>query len=270
MSAQQLKIKKSKEINSAFNTQENSIVSTDYSTPTKQKKTAHSMNLSKVTPKKEVTTPQKAKKKSYQPQLKHTPKTSTITKGIYPKRDLLEEMKAKIQIILQESNDKLASLSMQCSQLDIDFENSYAKIQDEYGQELDKVYVEKIKRINEINDKYDYELYQLKEYCDVGDDTNVNNAVYTSVKNDKDDELEEVEEDFVMKKAHVKMNFTIKIDQIKEENLKRRQDIYKGGIFDEIKEKINQILKDSDEPDEVKKAIISSNKKNKSVRILMS
>ena len=48
MSAQQLKIKKSKEINSAFNTQENSIVSTDYSTPTKQKKTAHSMNLSKV------------------------------------------------------------------------------------------------------------------------------------------------------------------------------------------------------------------------------
>ena len=63
MSAQQLKIKKSKEINSAFNTQENSIVSTDYSTPTKQKKTAHSMNLSKVTPKKEVTTPQNAKKK---------------------------------------------------------------------------------------------------------------------------------------------------------------------------------------------------------------
>lgn len=54
MSAHQLKIKKPKEINSAFNTQENSIVSTDNSTPTKQKKTAHSMNLSKVTPKKQL------------------------------------------------------------------------------------------------------------------------------------------------------------------------------------------------------------------------
>ena len=40
----------------------------------------------------------------------------------------LEEMKAKIQIILQESNEKIASLSLQCSQLDIELENSYAQI----------------------------------------------------------------------------------------------------------------------------------------------
>lgn len=236
---------------SPLETQENSLVTNENTTPKKQKTKLNSATLLKKGPKK-IGTPLKASKNSSQNSNKLTPKSGKYVKGIYPLHDPLEEMKAKIQRILQESNEKIASLSLQCSQLDIELENSYAQIQDEYAQELDDVYREKCNRINKINEKYDYDLYQLKEYCDLNDTDNVNNAVYNSVKTDKEDELEEVEEDFVMKKAHVQMNFKTKLELKKEENLKKRQELYQGGIFEEIKNKIDEILRDSEEEDSIK------------------
>lgn len=237
---------------SPLETQENSLVASENTTPKKQKVKLNSATILKKGSKKIVTTPLKPSKNSSHNSNKLTPKSGKYVKGIYPLHDPLEEMKAKIQIILQESNEKIASLSLQCSQLDIELENSYAQIQDEYAQELDEVYREKCNRINKINEKYDYDLYQLKEYCDLNDIDNVNNAVYNSVKNDKEDELEEVEEDFVMKKAHVQMNFKTKLEIKKEENLKKRQELYQGGIFEEIKNKIDEILRDSEEEDSIK------------------
>ena len=78
----------------------------------------------------------------------------------------LDIMKKRIKLILDESNEKIADLSLSMSQIDIDSEDSYYKAQNEYSKNLDLIYLEKHNKLREIKFKYDYCLYELKKFME--------------------------------------------------------------------------------------------------------
>ena len=49
-------------------------------------------------------------------------------------------MKKQINDILNETNEKITSLTISFSQIDINAENSYSKIQEEYSRNLEELY----------------------------------------------------------------------------------------------------------------------------------
>ena len=63
-------------------------------------------------------------------------------------------MRQKIEKVLNESNEKIANISVSLWLIWIQkvlIQNSM----DEYSKELDNIYMEKIEKIKEINEKYD-------------------------------------------------------------------------------------------------------------------
>ena len=83
----------------------------------------------------------------------------TNLKNLIPD-DPLDNIRKKIQLIFEENNDKMTAVGLQCSQLDIELENQFSQIQDEYIEELDQVYIDKMNKIKEINEKYDFDIYK--------------------------------------------------------------------------------------------------------------
>ena len=61
---------------------------------------------------------------------------------------------------------------------------------------LDSIYHNKIQKIKELHNKYDNELFKLKEYVDESNKENINNIIYNSVLKDKNEELNEIEDEF--------------------------------------------------------------------------
>ena len=47
-----------------------------------------------------------------------------------------------------------------------------------------------------MHNKYDNELFKLKEYVDESNKENINNIIYNSVLKDKNEELNEIEDEF--------------------------------------------------------------------------
>ena len=119
-------------------------------------------------------------------------------------------------------------------------ENVYeiSNAQTDYISALDEIYSEKIRKINDINKKYDNELFKLKGYVDESNKENINNIIYNSVLKDKNEELNKIEKEFYYKKDYA-------LSAYKEggENLK---DIFKNEIskcLTNIKKEISSQLK---------------------------
>lgn len=71
-----------------------------------------------------------------------------------------------------------------------------SEAQTEYMHLLDSIYHNKIQKIKELHNKYDNELFKLKEYVDESNKENINNIIYNSVLKDKNEELNEIEDEF--------------------------------------------------------------------------
>ena len=151
--------------------------------------------------------------------------------------DPLDIMKKRIQLILDESNEKIADLSLSMSQIDIDSEDSYYKAQNEYSKNLDIIYKEKYSKLREIKLKYDYCLYEMKKIY--GDE---NKDLISELKEDKESKISDLNDDFLIKKNLAKMKFKEKIREIQNNSINERKNLFKGTIFDEMKNKINNIL----------------------------
>ena len=113
--------------------------------------------------------------------------------------DPLDIMKKRIQLILDESNEKIADLSLSMSQIDIDYE-------------MKKIY---------------------------GDE---NKDLICELKEEKENKISELNDDFLIKKNLAKMKFKEKIREIQNNSINERKNLFKGTIFDEMKNKINNIL----------------------------
>lgn len=102
------------------------------------------------------------------------------------------------RLIVQHSNIDIKPISEFLSNRDC-IHWSYP--QSDYMAELDSLYSLKIKTINEIDAKYDSELFSLREYLDGTDGNNINNIIYNSVLKDKIEELKVTESKFSSQKA---------------------------------------------------------------------
>ena len=119
-------------------------------------------------------------------------------------------------------------------------ENVYeiSNAQTDYISALDEIYSQKIRKINDINKKYDNELFKLKGYVDGSNKENINNIIYNSVLKDKNEELNKIEKEFYYKK-----DYALSTYKERGENLK---DIFKNEIskcLTNIKKEISSQLK---------------------------
>ena len=151
--------------------------------------------------------------------------------------DPLDIMKKRIQLILDESNEKIADLSLSMSQIDIDSEDSYYKAQNEYSKNLDLIYLEKYNKLREIKFKYDYCLYEIKKIY--GEE---NQELIEEIKDEKENKISEINDDFLIKKNLAKMKFKEKIRQIQQKSICERNNLFEGSFFGEMREKITDIL----------------------------
>ena len=151
--------------------------------------------------------------------------------------DPLDIMKKRIQLILDESNEKIADLSLSMSQIDIDCEDSYYKAQNEYSKNLDIIYKEKYSKLREIKLKYDYCLYEMKKIY--GDE---NKDLISELKEDKESKISDLNDDFLIRKNLAKMKFKEKIREIQNNSINERKNLFEGTIFEEMRNKIYNIL----------------------------
>ena len=107
-----------------------------------------------------------------------------------------------------------------------------SEAQTEYMSLLDSIYKIKIQKMNEIHNKYDNELFKLKEYVDESNKENINNIIYNSVLKDKNEELKEIEEEFNSNIELALLEYNDKGERLKE------------AFNDEISNCVNYIKED--------------------------
>lgn len=118
-----------------------------------------------------------------------------------------------------------------------------ANIQAKFRNELDKLYQENFEKIEEINKTFNYEIYKSNT-------TNNNN--YNKLINDKNAKINEIENEFIIKKNYTLVKFTEDICKLREEII---NEINKGGK--KIKEDL--LLQCQTQQNSKKKNLLNSN-----------
>ena len=164
-------------------------------------------------------------------------------------KEKLNEMKDKILQIFNDNTDMIQNASIIQDKNDKELNNEIMISQQNYEDLLDKLYEEKMEKLLEIDDKYNNELFELKDYID--DDTknktiNGSNlhlkSIYESVKQDKEKEIELVEKDFEKKKKELNEQFA-GMSELKEDfSIDDRSIIYRNELFENLKNKINEVV----------------------------
>ena len=177
-----------------------------------------------------------------------------------------EEMKKQINDILNETNEKITSLTISFSQIDINAENSYSKIQEEYSRDLEELYKERIKNIKEINEKYDFVIYEKKK------DYREDDPIILEINNKREEEFKKILEKFNKKKEEIKDNYEKQIRETKENCIQQRKILFNNTIYEEIKEKIINVLNNTNSTDNpsLKKSSTTRNLFNKPINKLLS
>lgn len=93
------------------------------------------------------------------------------------------------------------------------YNDKLQKVQESFVIELDKLYKDNFDKIEEINNKYNIDYYKQNN---IEDDKNKSRQIL----NDKENELNEVENEFIIKKNCSLMNYNEQINILREEILK--------------------------------------------------
>ena len=149
----------------------------------------------------------------------------------------LDIMKKRVKLILKETNGKIDNLSLSMSQIESDIHDSYKKIQIEYMNELDSIYKEKFNRVRVIKLKYDYDVFQLQKIY-----KNDYKDLIHELKEEKESQISDVQDDFIIKKNLAKKKFKNKIREIQENSISERNNLLERDIFNEMKEKFTKLL----------------------------
>ena len=163
-------------------------------------------------------------------------------------KDKLNEMKDKILQIFNDNTDMIQNASIIQDKNDKELNDEIMNSQQNYEDLLDKLYEQKMEKLLEIDDKYNNELFELKDYID--DDTKnktINGSnlhlknIYESVKQDKEKEIELVEKDFEKKNKELNEQFA-GMSELKEDfSIDYRSIIYRNELFENLKNKINEV-----------------------------
>ena len=104
---------------------------------------------------------------------------------------------------------------------------------------LDSIYHNKIQKIKELHNKYDNELFKLKEYVDESNKENINNIIYNSVLKDKNEELNEIEDEFNNNIELALIEYNDKSEKLKEafkNEISNCVNYIKEDLFSKIKQ----------------------------------
>ena len=100
-----------------------------------------------------------------------------------------EKLEKEIDNILNDTNEKISALTISLSQIDINAENSYLKIQEEYSKDLENLYKERINDIKEINEQFDFDIYEKKKSFKEEDN------IFIEINNKKEEKLKRLFDD---------------------------------------------------------------------------
>ena len=170
----------------------------------------------------------------------------------------IEENKKKIYKII-EDNILFAKIKALQAKNDLLFYNSATEAQNNFEDNMEKLFKEKMDKINEINKKYDNEIYELKQDIEEEDiinknknsNNNGNDAqefdVNSSLKlicdnllDDKKKEIEKLEKEYNIKLTRLKDNYK---DNFESEELDERSIIYKNEMIGNLRTQIEDIIK---------------------------
>ena len=130
------------------------------------------------------------------------------------------------------------------------FNNSAIEAQNNFEENLDKLFKEKMDKLNEINKKYDNEIYELKQDIEEEEIIKKNEEekeesdsslklIYDNLLEDKKKEIEKLEKEYDIKLNRIKDNYK---DNFELEELDERSIIYKNEIIGNLRTKIEDII----------------------------
>ena len=133
---------------------------------------------------------------------------------------------------------------------DLMFNNSAIEAQNNFEENLDKLFKEKMDKLNEINKKYDNEIYELKQEIEEEEIIKKNEEekeeansslklIYDNLLEDKKKEIEKLEKEYDIKLNRIKDNYK---DNVELEELDERSIIYKNEIIGNLRTKIEDII----------------------------
>ena len=152
-------------------------------------------------------------------------KKSNVKKSVLKSsKSKIEEHKKKIFKII-EDNLILSKIKTLQAKNDLMFYNSSNEAQNNFEENIDKLFKEKMDKLNEINKKYDTEIYELKQdideediikkdesdFKDNGEEKNGIDSslklIYENLLEDKKNEIEKLEKEYEIKLNRIKDNY---------------------------------------------------------------
>jgi hypothetical protein len=170
----------------------------------------------------------------------------------------IEENKKKIYKII-EDNLLLTKIKMLRDKNDLMFYNSANEAQNNFEDNMEKLFKEKMDKINEINKKYDTEINELKQDIEEEDIIKKNNnntksndndeekndidsslkLIYDNLLDDKKKEIENIEKEYNIKLNRTKDNY---LENFESEELDERSIIYKNEMIGNLRTQIEDII----------------------------
>ena len=133
------------------------------------------------------------------------------------------------------------------------FYHSANEAQNNFEETLEKLFKEKMDKFNEINKKYDNEIYELKQ--DIEEEEiikkNENNnkeekinsslkLIYENLLEDKKKEIEKLEKEYDIKMNRAKENYK---ENFESEDLDEKSIIYRNELIGNLRTQIEDVIK---------------------------
>jgi len=189
------------------------------------------------------------------------PKTSNSQKKPIKRKPVLKSSKTKIEenkkkiYKIIEDNLLLTKIKTLQAKNDLMFYNSANEAQNNFEENLEKLFKEKMDKFNEINKKYDNEIYELKQDIEEeeiikknenndGEEKNSINSslklIYENLLEDKKKEIEKLEKEYDIKINRAKENYK---ESFESEDLDEKSIIYRNELIGNLSTQIEDIIK---------------------------
>ena len=136
---------------------------------------------------------------------------------------------------------------------DLIFYNSSSEAQITYEENMEILFKEKMDKLNEINNKYNTEIYELQQDIEEEDiikknnkennnKNNINSSlklIYDNLLEDKNQEIENIEKEFNNKLNGIKNNYKNNFDL---EEIEERSIIYRNEMIGSIRVQIEDVI----------------------------
>ena len=159
-------------------------------------------------------------------------------------------MKKKIFNII-EDNLLISKIKNIQNKNDLIFYNSSSEAQITFEENIESLFKEKMDKLNEINNKYNSEIYELQQDIEEEDIIKKNNTenkknvnsslklIYDNLLEDKNEEIENLEKEFNIKLNRIKDNYK---NNFELEELEERSIIYKNELIGNIRVQIEDVM----------------------------